>query len=60
MFQRMENILCNESLTLKVRRRALQCYTEPVKFYGHETWTSHQGSTAPPRGRGNVFFLEES
>jgi hypothetical protein len=38
-FLKMKNILCNQSISIKVRKRTLQCYIEPVLLYGCEAWT---------------------
>ena len=39
VFQKMKNLLTNKSISMKVRKRVLQCYIEPVLFYGCEAWT---------------------
>ena len=39
VFQKMKNLLTNKSISMKVTKRVLQCYIEPVLFYGCEAWT---------------------
>ncbi|GFO20735.1 RNA-directed DNA polymerase from mobile element jockey [Plakobranchus ocellatus] len=38
-FQKMKTILTNKHISIETRKRALQCYTEPVLMYGCEAWT---------------------
>ncbi|GFN88941.1 endonuclease-reverse transcriptase [Plakobranchus ocellatus] len=38
-FQKMKTILTNKHISIETRRRALQCYIEPVLMYGCEAWT---------------------
>ncbi|GFO02086.1 endonuclease-reverse transcriptase [Plakobranchus ocellatus] len=38
-FQKMKTILTNKHISIKTRKRALQCYIEPVLMYGCEAWT---------------------
>ena len=38
-FQKMRNILCNNSLSIEVRKNILKCYIEPILLYGSEAWT---------------------
>ncbi|GFO09658.1 endonuclease-reverse transcriptase, partial [Plakobranchus ocellatus] len=38
-FQKMKTILTNKHISIKMRKRALQCYIEPVLMYGCEAWT---------------------
>ncbi|GFO45433.1 RNA-directed DNA polymerase from mobile element jockey [Plakobranchus ocellatus] len=35
----MKTILTNKPISIKTRKRALQCYIEPVLMYGCEAWT---------------------
>ncbi|GFO26826.1 endonuclease-reverse transcriptase [Plakobranchus ocellatus] len=35
----MKTILTNKHISIKTRKRALQCYIEPVLMYGCEAWT---------------------
>ncbi|GFN95947.1 RNA-directed DNA polymerase from mobile element jockey [Plakobranchus ocellatus] len=35
----MKTILTNKHISIETRKRALQCYIEPVLMYGCETWT---------------------
>ncbi|GFO05642.1 RNA-directed DNA polymerase from mobile element jockey [Plakobranchus ocellatus] len=37
--QKMKTILTNKHISIEMRRRALQCYIEPVLMYGCEAWT---------------------
>ncbi|GFN78227.1 RNA-directed DNA polymerase from mobile element jockey [Plakobranchus ocellatus] len=38
-FQKMKTILTNKHISIETRKRALQCYIEPVLMYGCEAWT---------------------
>ncbi|GFS15739.1 endonuclease-reverse transcriptase [Elysia marginata] len=38
MFKRMKNILTNPHISIKTRKRVLECYIEPILMYGCETW----------------------
>ncbi|GFN90606.1 endonuclease-reverse transcriptase [Plakobranchus ocellatus] len=38
-FQKMKTILTNKHISIEKRKRALQCYIEPVLMYGCEAWT---------------------
>ncbi|GFO34672.1 endonuclease-reverse transcriptase [Plakobranchus ocellatus] len=38
-FQKMKTILTNKHIFIEMRKRALQCYKEPVLMYGCEAWT---------------------
>ncbi|GFN85343.1 endonuclease-reverse transcriptase [Plakobranchus ocellatus] len=38
-FQKMKTILTNKHIFIESRKRALQCYIEPVLMYGCEAWT---------------------
>ncbi|GFN76223.1 endonuclease-reverse transcriptase [Plakobranchus ocellatus] len=38
-FQRMKPLLTNNKITITTRKRALQCYIEPILMYGCEAWT---------------------
>ncbi|GFO42822.1 craniofacial development protein 2 [Plakobranchus ocellatus] len=38
-FQKMKTILTNKHISMETRKRALQCYIEPVLMYGCEAWT---------------------
>ena len=38
-FSRLDNILRNRSLSMKVRIRVLECYVYPVLMYGSEAWS---------------------
>ncbi|GFN79687.1 endonuclease-reverse transcriptase [Plakobranchus ocellatus] len=38
-FQKMKTILTNKHIFIETRKRALQCYIEPVLMYGCEAWT---------------------
>ncbi|GFO09133.1 RNA-directed DNA polymerase from mobile element jockey [Plakobranchus ocellatus] len=38
-FQKMKTILTNKHISIETRKRALQCYIEPVLTYGCEAWT---------------------
>ncbi|GFN78136.1 craniofacial development protein 2 [Plakobranchus ocellatus] len=38
-FQKKKIILTNKHISIKTRKRALQCYIEPVLMYGCEAWT---------------------
>ncbi|GFO32491.1 endonuclease-reverse transcriptase [Plakobranchus ocellatus] len=38
-FQKMKIILTNKHIFIETRKRALQCYIEPVLMYGCEAWT---------------------
>ncbi|GFO18885.1 endonuclease-reverse transcriptase [Plakobranchus ocellatus] len=38
-FQKMKPLLTNNKITITTRKRALQCYIEPILMYGCETWT---------------------
>ena len=38
-FWKMKSVLCNRSLSMKLRKRVLQCYIEPILTYGCESWT---------------------
>ena len=38
-FQKMKAILTNNSISKATRRKALQCYIEPILMYGCEAWT---------------------
>ncbi|GFN92238.1 endonuclease-reverse transcriptase [Plakobranchus ocellatus] len=38
-FQKIKTILTNEHISMETRKRALQCYIEPVLMYGCEAWT---------------------
>ncbi|GFO00780.1 endonuclease-reverse transcriptase [Plakobranchus ocellatus] len=38
-FQKMKAILTNKHISIEMRKRALQCYIEPVLMYGCEAWT---------------------
>ncbi|GFO06060.1 cytochrome c oxidase assembly protein cox15-like protein [Plakobranchus ocellatus] len=38
-FQKMKPILTNNKITITTRKRALQCYIEPILMYGCEAWT---------------------
>ncbi|GFO17488.1 hypothetical protein PoB_004399300 [Plakobranchus ocellatus] len=35
----MKTILTNKHISIETRKRALQCYIEPVLMYGCEAWT---------------------
>ncbi|GFO00473.1 RNA-directed DNA polymerase from mobile element jockey [Plakobranchus ocellatus] len=35
----MKTILTNKHISIETRKRALQCYIEPVLMYGYEAWT---------------------
>ncbi|GFO26498.1 endonuclease-reverse transcriptase [Plakobranchus ocellatus] len=35
----MKTILTNKHISIETRKRALQCYMEPVLMYGCEAWT---------------------
>ena len=35
----MKNLLCNDSLNLKLRQRMVKCYVWSVLLYGVEAWT---------------------
>ncbi|GFO11600.1 RNA-directed DNA polymerase from mobile element jockey [Plakobranchus ocellatus] len=35
----MKTILTNKHISIETRKRALQCYIEPVPMYGCEAWT---------------------
>ncbi|GFO12801.1 RNA-directed DNA polymerase from mobile element jockey [Plakobranchus ocellatus] len=35
----MKTILTNKHISIEMRKRALQCYIEPVLMYGCEAWT---------------------
>ncbi|GFO18604.1 cyclin-dependent kinase-like 2 [Plakobranchus ocellatus] len=37
-FQKMKTILTNKHISIETRKRALQCYIEPVLMYGCEAW----------------------
>jgi len=37
-FHKMRSILSNRSLSMDIRIRVLQCYIEPILFYGCEAW----------------------
>ncbi|CAG5129251.1 unnamed protein product, partial [Candidula unifasciata] len=50
-FYKIKNILCNISLSLRVKKRILACYIHPVLTYGCESWTI---------GRQAKQFLEAS
>ncbi|GFO40618.1 craniofacial development protein 2 [Plakobranchus ocellatus] len=39
-FQKMKTILTNQHISIKTRKRVLQCYIEPVLMYGCEAWKS--------------------
>ncbi|GFN96055.1 ranbp2-like and grip domain-containing protein 3 [Plakobranchus ocellatus] len=39
-FQKMKTILTNKHISIETRKRALQCYIEPVLMYGCEAWMS--------------------
>ncbi|GFO12710.1 endonuclease-reverse transcriptase [Plakobranchus ocellatus] len=39
IFQKMKTILTNKYISIESRKRALQCYIEPVLMYGCEAWT---------------------
>ena len=46
-FQNMKSILTNTRLSLRVRKRVLQCYIEPILLYGCEAWSmTKQTSTS--------------
>ncbi|GFR94562.1 RNA-directed DNA polymerase from mobile element jockey [Elysia marginata] len=38
MFKRMKNILTNPHMSIKTRKRVLECYIEPMLMYGCESW----------------------
>ena len=38
-FSKLDNILRNRSLSMKVRFRVLDCYVYPVLMYGSEAWS---------------------
>ena len=38
-FQKMKAVLTNKNISIKTRRRALQCYIDPILMYGWEAWT---------------------
>ncbi|GFO20695.1 endonuclease-reverse transcriptase [Plakobranchus ocellatus] len=38
-FQKMKPLLTNNKITITTRKRALQCYIEPILMYGCEAWT---------------------
>ncbi|GFO06435.1 endonuclease-reverse transcriptase [Plakobranchus ocellatus] len=38
-FQKMKTILTNKHISIETRKRALQCYIEPVLMYGCGAWT---------------------
>ena len=38
-FGQMKHLLINQSMSMKVRRRVLDCYILPVLMYGCEAWT---------------------
>ncbi|GFO41770.1 endonuclease-reverse transcriptase [Plakobranchus ocellatus] len=38
-FQKMKTILTNKHISIETRKRALQCYIEPVLMYGCKAWT---------------------
>ena len=39
IFGQMKHLLINQSMSMKVRRRVLECYILPVLMYGCEAWT---------------------
>ncbi|GFN93757.1 hypothetical protein PoB_002026300 [Plakobranchus ocellatus] len=39
----MKTILTNKHISIETRKRALQCYIEPVLMYGCEAWTISKG-----------------
>ena len=41
-FLKMKNILTNRSLSMKVRKRVLSYYIEPILMYGCEAWTMNK------------------
>ncbi|GFO08467.1 endonuclease-reverse transcriptase [Plakobranchus ocellatus] len=38
-FQKMKTVLTNKNISIRTRRRALECYIEPILMYGCEAWT---------------------
>ena len=38
-FLKMKSIICNNSLSIPIRMRVIQCYIEPILTYGCESWT---------------------
>ncbi|GFO29671.1 clathrin heavy chain 1 [Plakobranchus ocellatus] len=38
-FQKMKTVLTNKNISIQTRRRALECYIEPILMYGCEAWT---------------------
>ncbi|GFO38331.1 LOW QUALITY PROTEIN: RNA-directed DNA polymerase from mobile element jockey [Plakobranchus ocellatus] len=38
-FQKMKTTLTNKHISIETRKRAFQCYIEPVLMYGCEAWT---------------------
>ncbi|GFO36468.1 katanin p60 ATPase-containing subunit a-like 2, partial [Plakobranchus ocellatus] len=38
-FQKMKTGLTNKNISIRTRRRALECYIEPILMYGCEAWT---------------------
>ncbi|GFR97864.1 endonuclease-reverse transcriptase [Elysia marginata] len=38
MSKRMKNILTNPHMSIKTRKKVLECYIEPILMYGCETW----------------------
>ena len=44
-FKKMKNTLCvNSLLPMTLRKRVLQCYIEPIRMYGRESWTMNKQS----------------
>ncbi|GFN79189.1 endonuclease-reverse transcriptase [Plakobranchus ocellatus] len=41
-FQKMKTILTNKHNSIETRKRAFQCYIEPLLMYGCEAWTISQ------------------
>ncbi|GFN77131.1 endonuclease-reverse transcriptase [Plakobranchus ocellatus] len=35
----MKTVLTNKNISIRTRRRALECYIEPILMYGCEAWT---------------------
>ena len=44
-FQRKKSVLTNKFISVQTRRKALECYIEPILIYGYETWTISKRAT---------------
>lgn len=49
VFYQMKNILRKKSLELKIRKRILECFMEPVVTDGCESWIVNKVTTKPLR-----------